>query len=743
MVFNPQLNVRDPKDFLNMSRGVEVDTTGDTSLGSTLKQAGDLISVGTKAVNSMFESAITQELEPQVDQARSEMGVDAATTIQGAPGTTTPQEITRAFNELEGMNKAVAQGTMKDSHYWGRLNAVAKQLRSKYAGHRDFIDQKMASMVGTNPANALIRSLQSEALEAQRKANSQADKEQAYFLAATKSGNASPALVEGYQNGRIPFNEFVLAVTRNAYSQDQIKAQQQALNLRKAQGEQVDKDTEELWERSTATKTNAEFNDRMTALGGAFANVRDRMVSMSQGRIQTPEEKQALSNAFIQLQLEVENSLNKHANQAWDGDDARSFAQRLPQERIRKTIDMHKARIKAMQDAAEKGDLSLLGQTKLVLEAAQTNNKLEALKDKTLANINTMRDLVGETTISLAMAQNPKLLSTSKQSITTFIVSNSVATGEPLSATIKEAQTAGLDSVTEREANLMIGKVLADPKTTLQGARNIVSSFFGEGNKDYLRTQPASERARTLADMTTPAAEARMWQLKEQADPNLWVQYKTWVNHNVVSHSTPTLNGLAAYMATENRKTNITFDGTRFVVVGTDAGNDAFRSGATRPSVAGELSYSGEVVRAQNIVRDLNSFYRPLHGIATREGRDPQQEAFNFVNMVGLGNQIVPMANVTTKGDSGDGGGDGDRQTLEPETGGEGADAEIRRRMEEEEKGAGIPGAAPDFTMLSEELRIPEDIMRDVSERDSEVIAQFWKKYIDHRKKQFPVTPKK
>lgn len=742
MVFNPQLNVRDPKDFLNMSRGVEVDTTGDTSLGTTLKQAGDLISVGTKAVNSMFESIITEKMEPQVDQARSEMGVDAATTIQGAPGTTTPQEISRAFTELEGMSKAVAQGTMKDSHYWGRLNAVAKQLRSKYAGHRDFIDQKMASMVGTNPANALIRSLQSEAMEAQRKANSQADKEQAYVLAASKSGNVSPALIEGYQNGFIPFNEFVLSVTRNTYAQDQIKAQQQALNLRKAQGEAVDKDTEDFWERSSATRTDAEFNDRMTALGGAYANVRDRMVSMSQGRIQTPEEKQGLSNAFIQLELEIENSLNKHANQSWGGDDARSFAQRLPQERIRKTIEMHKGRIKAMRDAAEKGDLSLLGQTKLVLEAAQTNNKIEAIKDKTLANINTMRDLVGENTIALAMAQNPKLISTTKQAITSFIVSNSVATGQPLSSVIKEAQAAGSDAVTEREANLMIGKILADPKTTLQGARNVVQSFFGENNKDYLRMQPASERARTLSELTTPAAEARLWELRQSGDPNLWTQYKTWVNHNVVSHATPTINALASYMSTENRKTNITFDGTRFVVTGVQ-GADAFTSGATRPSVSGELAYSGEVVRAQNIVRDLNSFFRPLHGIATREGRDPQQEAFNLVNMVGLGNQIVPMANVTTKGDSGDGGGDGDRQTLEPETGGEGADAEIKRRMEEEEKGAGIPGSPPDFTMLSQELRIPEDIMRDVSERDSEVIAQFWKKYIDYRKKQFPMTPKK
>lgn len=743
MVFNPQLNVRDPKDFLNMSRGVEVDTTGDTSLGSTLKQAGDLISVGTKAVTSMFESAITQELEPEVDAARAAMGVDDATTIQGAPGTTTPQEISRAFTELEGMSKAVAQGTMKDSHYWGRLNAVAKQLRSKYAGHRDFIDQKMASMVGTNPANALIRSLQSEAMEAQRKANSIQDKQEAFVTAAVKAGNVSPIELQAYRGGTVTYPQLELMVTQRTFKQEQIKGEQQALNLRKAQGEAVDKDTDEFWERSTASLTNAQFNDRMTALGGAFANVQERMKAMSQGRVQTPEEKQALSNAFVQLELEVENTLNKHANQAWGGEDTRSFAQRLPQERIRKTIDMHKSRIKAMRDAAEKGDLSLLGQAKMVLEAAQTNNKIEAIQDKTIANLNTMRDLIGENTLALSMSENPKLISRTKQAITSFVVSSSVATGTPLSEIVKEARAAGSDNVTEREANLTVGKILADPKTTLQGARNIVSSFFGEANKDYLRTQPASERARTLADMTTPAAEARMWQLKEQADPNLWVQYKTWVNHNVVSHSTPALNGLAAYMATENRKTNITFDGTRFVVVGTDAGSDAFRSGATRPSVAGELSYSGEVVRAQNIVRDLNSFYRPLHGIATREGRDPQQEAFNFVNMVGLGNQIVPMANVTTKGDSGDGGGDGDRQTLEPETGGEGADAEIKRRMEEEERGAGIPGAAPDFTMLSEELRIPEDIMRDVGERDSEVIAQFWKKYIDYRKKQFPVTPKK
>lgn len=733
MVFNPQLNVRDPKDFLNMSRGVEVDTTGDTSLGTALKGAGDLITVGAKAVNTMFESAITAELEPQVDAARAAEGVDDATTIQKDAGTAVPGEITRAFTEAERMAKAVGQGTMKDSHYYGRLNAIAKQLRSKYAGHRDFIDSKMSSMVGVNPANALVRSLKSEAEEAHRKANSQLDKQEAFISSQIKAGTVSPVELQAYRNGIVTFPQMELMVTQRTYKQEQIKGEQQAINLRKAQGEAVEKDTNEFWERSTASLANEQINNNLTALGGAYNRVQEQIKLMSNGQIQTPEQKQALSNAFVQLELEMENTLTRHANQAWGGEDKRSFSQRLSQDVVRKTIDTHKARIKAMRDAAEKGDLSLLSQNKLILETTQTNSKIGALQDKMIERLSTARALLGDNVILMAIPGGSKTLSQVQQATAQYISSAAVVGQEPLSAIIKETRAVGGDKTSEREAILNTGRILADPKTSLQAAKNIVESFFGEANKGYLRDQPASERGRTLLDMTAPAVEARLWQLREAGDPNLWVQYKTWVNHNVVTNATPTLNSLASFMATENRKTSIVFDGTRFGVAGVNA-SDSLRSPLNRTSVSDELAFSGEVVRAQNIVRDLNAFYRPLHGMATREGRDVTQEAFNLVNMVGLGNTIVPMANVTTKGGSG---GDEDRVTLEPSTGEEG-DEDIKKRMEAEEKGAGVPGAPPDNAMFSEDLRVPADIMREVSALSPKEQAEFWKDFIEFRKKNGP-----
>jgi hypothetical protein len=52
-----------------------------------------------------------------------------------------------------------ANGKISETAYLGRLDALAKDLRSRYPGYREYIDTEIQKVTGVNPANAYLKSL--------------------------------------------------------------------------------------------------------------------------------------------------------------------------------------------------------------------------------------------------------------------------------------------------------------------------------------------------------------------------------------------------------------------------------------------------------------------------------------------------------------------------------------------------------------------------------------------------------
>jgi hypothetical protein len=77
-------------------------------------------------------------------------------------GTQVPQEINNAANRLQTMKSAKESGQIGDSHYFLLLDSEARRLRSRYPGHREYVDNVMQDLTGVNPANHAISMMKAE-----------------------------------------------------------------------------------------------------------------------------------------------------------------------------------------------------------------------------------------------------------------------------------------------------------------------------------------------------------------------------------------------------------------------------------------------------------------------------------------------------------------------------------------------------------------------------------------------------
>jgi hypothetical protein len=187
VVFNP--NIPDQaENFTSASRGVEA----DTSLGGLFGSIGTIATEAVGAADKLFKSVIREDATQGVDQLRDREINQGA---QGAFGGTPPPGVKSAIDqniERVGIAKNAAEtGQIGDSHYYLLLDAEARRLRSRYPGHREYIDNVIHDLTGTTPANRAIELMKAES----KKENTQLDNE--YHWAREHGGPGQEAIARG------------------------------------------------------------------------------------------------------------------------------------------------------------------------------------------------------------------------------------------------------------------------------------------------------------------------------------------------------------------------------------------------------------------------------------------------------------------------------------------------------------------------------------------------------------------
>lgn len=169
--FNPDVpNSNDP-NYLGYSRPIS-QYEGDTSLGTALKGIGNVIETGAKGFDFAIKSNIEDQIYEAVDTERGAYTAaleDTKDKMTGKPldlmktaGDPVPAELENVGNYAASLKSARDANKISPTYYYGRLNAMAKELRTYYPGYRDYIDSKISSITGVNPANAYASSIVSD-----------------------------------------------------------------------------------------------------------------------------------------------------------------------------------------------------------------------------------------------------------------------------------------------------------------------------------------------------------------------------------------------------------------------------------------------------------------------------------------------------------------------------------------------------------------------------------------------------
>lgn len=137
------------------------------SFEELFKGVGDVIDIGVKG----FDQGIRQSIDKEATNIR-----DTVLEPYNLPG-----EVKSGTAAIANLQVALDQGKISDTYYYGQLTSLTKNLRSRYPGYEDVVDEAIMKATGVRPANAYRDAIMSEIDAQQREAKANATSEDTWL----------------------------------------------------------------------------------------------------------------------------------------------------------------------------------------------------------------------------------------------------------------------------------------------------------------------------------------------------------------------------------------------------------------------------------------------------------------------------------------------------------------------------------------------------------------------------------
>lgn len=645
--FNPSPETQNPPSFLQYSRGIDVNTQGDSTKGKMYSGLGDIIKTASSAANTSLEGFIKADLTEEVDRVRDEQIVGTAATIgrqvaQDAP----PPEIQKNLEQAGRLTRAANGGALPWSHYWSRMDAIARQLRSKYAGHRDYIDQQMSSMVGTNPANALVRSLHDEAEANARKAASGGNREESFYEKNLEFlTSAERAKWENRATSKMSYSELRLLVGERQQKAHELRQAKATIDY-EAANNRLDKDKlQDTISNAAGTLDSKYFGgtmDSMNATSARFISEVDRATKL--GSKLPVEQKESLISLFNQAKQEYFNEFDSVMSERNSNDPSSKSLLQRDHQHVALVRAKAVERWKVWESALKDEKLGILGVTKAMMEATDDANGLRLRSDEFMSRAIALRKALGDQ--NLTSAFDGKSMVKYKQQGSAFL----------LGGVLERPGLQGLNDIRERARNLpksgseekrveyanavtddVIRKavsIINNPEADLADKKATIELLFGPRSRDFLASikrgdsfQTQSERAAFVRRILDPKLIDSVAKIRDSV-PGAWENIRAFSDYNLTTHSLETASNLRHINEDSTQPYKIEY-----------TGNGRFREVLKDPTVPrarfGKVSASLQVRQA---VQSLNNHAEVLEAIY----RHDQSESLEGK----LRNWLLSVANI-------------------------------------------------------------------------------------------------
>jgi hypothetical protein len=287
-VFNPEQPGQDP-NYLNYSKSATAPAANQRGefVGKAIGEAvGGLAEIadkfvktsakneaaeGSDAIQDIFTQILkTQTPDPSVIPQPVQTVGAAGQSVRITPDQKSlmdanaqadiPDGVDDGISRIQTISNARDGGKINDTYYTAQLTALAKNLRTKYPGYRDYIDEEIHHITGINPAKEYITNLMQDINAGRTAAQKFPDMVLKELMSANAAG--TPGAVDAIAHFQSTGDtagalKWINAVKSNTYKIGEIE---QGLTLDKNSDEQVGRKLEKAFTLKGESEVNAAWS---------------------------------------------------------------------------------------------------------------------------------------------------------------------------------------------------------------------------------------------------------------------------------------------------------------------------------------------------------------------------------------------------------------------------------------------------------------------------------------------------
>ena len=522
-----QLPAVEPPSGIKYSEGIGTNKQWSTLFGGAAEIAGSAV----KAADGIIQQNIYDDAEAQINPVRDLWGAEAATP--GSAKGPLPPDIKRGQDYITRLTKGRQNGSLKDSHYYGQLNAVVKGLKSKYPGYGPEIDNAVSSITGVTPANAIIGALRREAEEEANASNASAVRWQSF-----EDQNAG--LIQLWKSDyfdtppemRPNEDEVRQGVAQLKAQQEYVQYDNARLSNLKARGELTKEETLRSARKRVEDLTLSAMQGgmRTEAMGGGDWNVLREKIAKAQdsGKALSPDEQAQLATAASELQLKVKEQAQRTLLEM-PGSELLSASERDD------VIKIATMQVDSMVDAITNEKYGLIGANAAWLKATEddTNRRILESGGHTLQSLIALSKVIPPEALDRFLLQTPEALDAFDSVIMNAMRADGIiGDGDPNSDLDEIDNLIDMKKVDPTLPRALIeGSIqdVVDPESHPVLASKSIEYLFGRKGGLDITKFPEDEWEAVYATVASPQVTQRVKQLTQESNPEMWETYTTWV----------------------------------------------------------------------------------------------------------------------------------------------------------------------------------------------------------------------
>ena len=608
--FSPEMpgSAQDIPSSLNASRGREA----DRSKAEMIEGAGDFLKVAAKNVDFEFNRASTNEVRDRVEATRDIfIDVDGRTSA-----TKPPPDFDKTKQKWGTIREAYAQGKLPESQYWSLMDSQVRAVKAKYPGYRDEIDKEVSRILGTTPANALVRELRQELTS--KKGDHDRILEEAYRHARDSGHPEFRAMVQAGKDPRVLGNVALDRMT------SEVKARQLNQTILRddyTNEQHAQKLTSQHAERYLTARMPEIMQDANSVIKGTTGKDMFQITEELTSRKDplTPEELDRFRQSVSLVRSKVTQSFEQEMNRTIVvGGKPMSVREAMGgEEKVKAQREFALDQIDNLEKAVADKNFGLLERSKNQFEDLQRQDKKHLYTNSTMIRGYAIaKELMGDTGAATFMLQEGNQAGLAKEwkAYTQHLVGLSL---NKEGKTTKDVASS-LDAMGNGEAPVkflikvqtdMIKDPKAGPDTKARAVNNL---FVSDESRDIMANlKTPKDRLNALAEISSPDVAKGVAQA-DKVRPGLFQKYESWVMNNALVLNKSVIDGAIQSMATI-KDPNIKLQ--------YDQGSGTFQ---VQRTMATGLAFDRQHVDARtlrSVQEDLNKFtlslmpmYREKHG---------------------------------------------------------------------------------------------------------------------------------